>query len=115
MSYALFLSLDEGPDYANGGGKTHYTILMPGQMIALVDPNANWLRSWLHGYLGRSVFFKLLTGPKDYSSSEQLTPINKYTFISSKYTRLCIAGVKNRTRCCYRYTAKTPKATQTRI
>merc|ERR1712020_431654 len=35
------------------------SLLLPWQMLALVDTKASWLRSWLHGYLGRNIFYSV--------------------------------------------------------
>ena len=57
------------------------SLLMPRKMIALVDPNASWLLSWLHGHLGRTLFFELLEISKAHTMAEQHAPKNKNNFI----------------------------------
>ena len=54
---------------------------MPRKMIALVDPNASWLLSWLHGHLGRTLFFELLDGSKHFSGNDEHVPKYKNIFV----------------------------------
>ena len=35
-------------------------VLSPSHLLAFIDPNVNWLRSWLHSHYGRSVFFSAI-------------------------------------------------------
>ena len=41
---------------SRGGQK----ILSPIHLISLVDPKAKWLKAWLHGNIGRQMFFLLV-------------------------------------------------------
>ena len=41
---------------SRGGQK----ILSPIHLISLVDPKAKWLKAWLHGNIGRHMFFLLV-------------------------------------------------------
>ena len=54
---------------------------MPRNMIALVDPNASWLLSWLHGHLGRTLFFEVLARSRPASTTEQHSSQPKNNFI----------------------------------
>ena len=40
-------------------------ILSPVHLISLVDPKANWLKAWLHGNIGRHMFFHLVEQTHD--------------------------------------------------
>ena len=57
------------------------SLLKPRKMIALVDPNASWLLSWLHGHLGRTLFFELLDGSKHLSANDAQVPRYKNNFV----------------------------------
>ena len=61
--------------------ESNNSMLIPRKIIALVDPNASWLLSWLHGHLGRTLFFELLETSKAYSTAEQNASKNKTNFI----------------------------------
>jgi hypothetical protein len=41
-------------------GRGGQKILSPIHLISLVDPKAQWLKAWLHGNLGRKIFFDLV-------------------------------------------------------
>ena len=71
-----------GKDEArNAKNDSNNSMLIPRKIIALVDPNASWLLSWLHGHLGRTLFFELLETSKAHTTAEQHAPKNKNNFI----------------------------------
>ena len=61
--------------------ESNNSMLIPRKIIALVDPKASWLLSWLHGHLGRTLFFELLETSKANNTAEQQAPKNKHNFI----------------------------------
>ena len=58
------------------------SLLLPWQMLALVDTKASWLRSWLHGYLGRNIFYSVSDRIQNNDAKVQLKSSNNTTVVS---------------------------------